>query len=100
MELSDADLRMIKWLHRQHNGWRSTRVITAVGSAVAVTWAGLALVKGDTAAGVIALLGMGAFGLSYSVGCWAGRPEISLLLKLVEQHRNEERASCEQGPRA
>ncbi len=100
MELSEADLKMIDWLRRQHDGWRSTRVITAVGSAIALVWATHALLQGETVAGVIALMGMGAFGLSYSVGCWAGRPEISLLLKLVEQHRNEERASCEQGPHA
>ncbi len=88
MKLTDADLKMINWLRRQHAGWRTTRIITAVGSSVAVGWAVLSWLQGESTAGVAALAGMGFFGLSYSVGGWAGRPEISLLLKLVE-HQQE-----------
>ncbi len=87
MELTEADLKMIKWLRRQHAGWRSTRVITAVGSAIMVGWSGLAWLHGESAIAVVALGCMGVFGLSYSLGCWAGRPEISLLLKLVEHEQ-------------
>ncbi len=92
MELTEADLKMIKWLRRQHVGWRSTRVITAIGSAVAVGWSALAWLQGESTAGVIALAAMGFFGLSYSLGGWAGRPEISLLLKLVERQREHDQS--------
>jgi hypothetical protein len=89
MELSEADVRMIKWLQRQDSAWRSTRLLTAIGSTVALGWAVLAWLRAEPSSGVIALAGMGAFGLSYAVGSWAGRPEISLLLKLIEDKRTE-----------
>src|SRR5438309_2209086 len=77
MKLTDADLKMINWLRRQHAGWRSTRVITAVGSSVAVGWAVLSWLQGESTAGVAPLAGMGFFGLSYSVG--AGRAVLRFL---------------------
>jgi hypothetical protein len=87
MELSAADLKMIGWLKRQHAAWRSTRVITAIGAVVMLVWAGLAWLRGEPSSGIIALVGMAGFCLSYSLGSWSGRPEISLLLKLIEDRR-------------
>jgi hypothetical protein len=87
MELTAADLKMINWLKRQHAGWRSTRVTTAVGAVAVLLWAGSAWMHGEPSSGIVALVGMGAFCLSYSLGSWSGRPEISLLLKLIEDRR-------------
>jgi hypothetical protein len=84
MELSAADLKMIGWLKRQHAAWQTNRVIIAIGAVVMLLWAGSAWLRGEPSSGVIALVGTGAFGLSYSFGCWSGRPEVSLLLKLIE----------------
>lgn len=87
MELTSAELKMIAWLKLQHSCWRSTRVITAVGAAAMLLWAYRAWLHGEPSSGILALVVMGAFGLSYSLGCWPGRPEITLLLKLIEERQ-------------
>ncbi len=90
MDLTAADVAMINWLKRQHAGWRSTRVITALGAIVMLLWAGSAWIHGEPSSGIVALVGMGAFCLSHSLGSWSGRPEVSLLLKLIEDRHGAE----------
>ena len=89
MELSEADLKMLKWLRRQHENWRTTRLITALGSGVVGVFALFGALTGASLFAVVALVAISTFGLSYSLGCWSGRPEISLLLKLVDHYRTQ-----------
>lgn len=82
---------MVAWLRRQHERWRATRLITSVAStAVGLfgVWQGF---RGEMAA-LIACIAVAAYGPSYSLGSWSGRPEVSLLLRLVdaEMKRAEE----------
>ena len=37
-----------------------------------------------------AMLAISAYGLSYSLGAWNGRPEVSLLLKVIDKETGTE----------
>jgi hypothetical protein len=84
MELTDRDRKMVAWLRRQDAAWKSTRIITLAGSAFAVLWAVSVFIKGKEPIAAIALFGLASYGLSYTLGSWSGRPEIALLLKLID----------------
>jgi hypothetical protein len=92
MEFTTDELKMLSRLKAQHAGWKRVRIIILVCSFGLLL---LGLVHAlDTSSEMwlcsILLVGLAARGLSYCIGGWAGRPEISLLFKLVEEHRNED----------
>lgn len=78
---------MIAWLRHQHENWRTKRlVVLAASCACGLT--GLAEFIYGIDHGLF--LGMiGFYGISRTVGNWCGRPEISLLLKLIEAQEKE-----------
>lgn len=90
MDFTESELRMLKKLRLQHKGWKTTRVIILCGSLIALAYALWRIVRGEVDASHIILFGLASAGLSYSLGGWSGRPEVSLLLKLVEAQRNED----------
>jgi hypothetical protein len=91
MEFTADELKMLSLLKGQHAGWKRVRIIILVCSLglllLGIIRALYSSPEIDLCA--ILLVGLSARGLSYCIGGWAGRPEISLLLKLVEEHRNE-----------
>jgi len=90
MEFSAKEQKMIRWLKLQQSHWHSTRVITLVGSLFVLLLAIFAIASGKSIFGGIALLGMSIYGLSYTLGNWSGRPEISLLLKLIREKESND----------
>jgi hypothetical protein len=87
MDFTPEEEKMISWLQRQHAGWRTTRIITLVASALAGCISAWEFFSAGFGALPLLLLVVATFGLSHTLGSWAGRPEISLLLKLVESAR-------------
>ena len=85
MQFTEKEKKMIRWLKLQDQQWHTTRVITLVGSILIGILAIFAFTSGNSFFAGISLFGMSAYGLSYTLGSWSGRPEISLLLKLLEE---------------
>ena len=83
-ELDDTERKILKRLRDQHNNWKSIRLMISIFSAICIVIS--MFLEQET----ILLLTIGAFGLSYSLGSWHGRPEISLLLKYVEANIKKE----------
>lgn len=90
MELNDSEKRMLRWLRGQHENWKSTRVIITVCSVFLLIGAIWGIYRGESTYSIVPWLALGGFGLSYSVACWSGRPEISLLLKLAEEAMSQQ----------
>ncbi len=88
MEFTPDEEKMISWLHRQHSAWRTTRMITLVASVLSGFFAAWEFFSTGFGALPLLLLLVAVAGLSYTLGSWAGRPEVSLLLKLVESARH------------
>ena len=84
MEFSESELRMVRWLRQQHAGWRAVRTIILTCSIVSIAFAGWLLFRVGFTGAVGFCFVIAAGGLSYTLGSWSGRPEVSLLLKLVE----------------
>ncbi len=84
MQFTNEDRKMIAWLRKQHEGWRSVRIIILVASLLCGAFAVQEFLKHGFGALPLLLILIAAYGTSYTVGSWAGRPEVSLLLKLVE----------------
>lgn len=95
MQFSDADLKMLEWLRKQHASWSAIRMIILVCSVLTMllaVWSLFSRSGSDPAEIWLLYLVLAAGGMSYTLGSWAGRPEISLLLKLVEaQQANHEK---------
>ena len=94
MEFTRDELKMISLLKIRHSGWKRVRIIILVCSLGMLLLGIHAL---GTSPGMllcsILLVGMAGGGLSYCIGGWAGRPEISLLLKLIEERQKEHGSS-------
>ena len=91
MEFTTDELKMLSRLKVQHAGWKRVRIIILVCSLGMLLLGIRALYSSpEMYLCAILLVGLAAGGLSYCIGGWAGRPEISLLLKLVEERRNED----------
>jgi hypothetical protein len=84
MQFTDEEKKMIAWLRQQHEGWRSVRMIILVASVLCALFAVWEIFKEGFGAQPLLLIVIAAYGASYTLGSWAGRPEVSLLLKLVE----------------
>ncbi len=85
MELSDRDRKLVDLLRRRETAWRSARLITLAGSVVIVFWAVSGWLRGESLAAT-ALFCIGLYLVLYTLASWDGRPEIELLLKLVDHH--------------
>ena len=92
MQFSDDELKMVRWLRRQHAHWRSTRIIILVSSMALLALAAWHYFRGTSHSLPLVLFLVAVYGLSYTLGSWAGRPEISLLLKLIETHDPDRKA--------
>ena len=86
MEFNDKELKMIEWLKTQHTAWPSMRWIILIASCICLT------VYFTGYYNDLALLVVGAMGLSHTLGSWSGRAEVSLLLKLVNESRSQDAA--------
>jgi hypothetical protein len=84
MKFTNEERQMITWLRKQHEGWRSVRMIILVASLLCAAFAAHEILQSGFGALTILLIVIAAYGASYTLGSWAGRPEVSLLLKLVE----------------
>ncbi|MCW5200941.1 hypothetical protein VU07_03950 [Desulfobulbus sp. F4] len=92
MKFTEEEQKMIALLRNQHENWRAIRVIILVSSCICGAFAIDEFFRGGSQwlfPGVMA-----AYGLSYTLGSWSGRPEISLLLKLIEEQDNKQQGSC------
>lgn len=92
MTFTEDEKRMINWLRQQHTCWRTNRIIILLGSVALIGIGILEVSRHGFQWSDILLFAFGAYGTSYTLGCWSGRPEISLLLKLVEVYEKESSA--------
>jgi hypothetical protein len=90
MNLNEHEKSMLTWLRKQHDNWKSTRVIIAIGAIILLGGAVWGIYEKYSIYSIVPWIALGAYCLSYSVTCWSGRPEISLLLKLMEDHSNRQ----------
>lgn len=84
MQFTNEEKKMIAWLRQQHEGWRTVRMIILVASVLCAVFAAWDIFRTGYGAQSLLLIVIAAYGASYTLGSWAGRPEVSLLLKLVE----------------
>lgn len=92
MQFTSDEKKMIDWLRKQHQGWPTTRVIILSGSVLCAGFAAWELFGTGWAAMPLLLICIAAYGSSYTLGSWSGRPEISLLLKLIDSQKTGPRA--------
>jgi hypothetical protein len=92
MEFTSDEEKMIASLRRQHQGWRTTRAITLASSVACAAFAAFEFYACGFGALPLLLLVIGTGGASFTLGSWAGRAEVSLLLKLVESARGRGQA--------
>ena len=84
MQFTPDEEKMIAWLRRQHAAWPTTRMITLVASILSGIFSAWEFYSAGFGALPLLFLLVAVCGLSYTVGSWSGRPEVSLLLKLVD----------------
>lgn len=94
MHFTTEDKKMIVWLQKQHENWRSVRVIILGSSALCLAFAVLEFFQRGYGALPLLLLVIAMYGASYTLGSWSGRPEISLLLKLIEAEKTSSDTSA------
>lgn len=87
MQFNEDEEKMILWLCRQHAGWKTMRVIILVSAIICLCFAIFELIYNGLGASTVLYLIVGSSGLSYSLGSWSGRAEVSLLLKLIEAEK-------------
>lgn len=90
MQFTPQEQKMITWLRQQHAGWRTTRAITLTSAILCLGFAVLEFSRSGFEAMPLLLLLISVYGASHTLGSWSGRPEISLLLKLVEAQQAEQ----------
>ena len=87
MKFTADELKMLSLLKRQHAGWKKVRIIIlACSLGMLLLSIRVLSTSKELPICAIVLAALAAYGLSYSVAGWSGRPEISLLLKLFEEH--------------
>jgi hypothetical protein len=87
MEFTKEERRMIAWLRYQHENWRTKRLVVLAASTVCGLWGLAEFIYGMDHGMFLGMIGF--YGISRTVGNWRGRPEISLLLKLIETQEKE-----------
>ena len=87
MEFTKEERRMIVWLRHQHENWWIKRLVVLAASTVCGLWGLAEFIYGMDHGMFLGMIGF--YGISRTVGNWHGRPEISLLLKLIEERQKE-----------
>lgn len=90
MKLSENEQKMVSLLRKQHEGWKTTKIIILSGSIVFFLVALYGLISGGEILLNSLVFGLSAGGFSYAIAGWFGRPEVSLLLKLIENHEKKD----------
>jgi hypothetical protein len=91
MEFTKEERRMIAWLRYQHENWRIKRLLQLAASLACCLWGLSAFISGSDLGIFVGIAGF--YILSRTIGSWHGKPEISLLLKLIDE-RQKEAQSC------
>lgn len=87
MDLTEKECRMLAWLRHQHETWRIKRLLQLAASIACCLW-GLAVFISGADLGIF--MGIAGFYIaSRTIGNWHGRPEISLLLKLIDERQKD-----------
>jgi hypothetical protein len=89
MELSREEIKMIRYLRTQHEAWHQTKWIILVGGILFSAISIYGVLKSFPLLLILPNIALSAYFLSYSIGGWNGRPEISILLKLAEIFLNQ-----------
>lgn len=87
MQMTPEEEKMVAYLRKQHANWRSTRVIVLLFSLALLGYTAWEYWSGLAVTALWPAMAISCYGLSYALGSWSGRPEISLLLKLVEDRQ-------------
>jgi hypothetical protein len=93
MELSQKEMKMIRYLRTQHEAWHQTKRIILVGGILFLAISIYGFLKSFSLLLILPNIALSAYFLSYSIGGWNGRPEISILLKLAELYLNQKEKS-------
>lgn len=86
MQFTEEEKKMIAWLRQQHEGWRSIRIIILSCSVFLGGMATWFYFRVGYGAYPLVLTLLALYGAGHTLGSWSGRPEVSLLLKLVQSH--------------
>jgi hypothetical protein len=90
MQLTEREEKMVSWLRQQHEWWWTTRVIILFFSCLLLGYVVWLYLTNTPLILYIYLIFFAFFGFSHSLGSWSGRPEISLLLKLIDESQKNE----------
>jgi hypothetical protein len=83
---------MLAWLRHQHENWWIKRLLLLAVSFFCGLY-GLAAFIANADLGIF--MGIAGFYIaSRTIGNWHGRPEISLLLKLIDEQASKQPCSC------
>ena len=91
MEFTQKEEKLLKLLKLKHENWKSTKWIIFICSVIILTFGLLSQFEIYTVYKTefpFFIIG-GLVGIAYSIGHWNGRPEVSLLLKLLEKEMME-----------
>jgi hypothetical protein len=92
MNLTEKECRMLAWLRHQHETWRIKRLFQLAASIACGLW-GLAVFISGSDLGIF--MGIAGFYIaSRTIGNWHGKPEISLLLKLIDEQTSKQPCIC------
>lgn len=90
MEFTAEERRMLAWLRHQHENWRTKRLFQLAAAIACLLYSISVFVIGSELGIFVGIAGF--YILSRTIGSWHGRPEISLLLKLIDERRKEDAA--------
>ena len=80
---------MIAWLRHQHENWRIKRLFQLAAALACLIYSLSVFVIGNDLGIFVGIAGF--YILSRTIGSWHGKPEISLLLKLIDERQKEGR---------
>lgn len=89
MEFTKEERRMLAWLRHQHENWRIKRLFQLAAAIACLLYSISVFVVGNDLGIFIGITGF--YILSRTIGSWHGKPEISLLLKLIDDRQEKER---------
>lgn len=89
MQLNEQEEKMVDWLRKQHKAWRMNRAIILVGALFMLYQGVRILWSGQSQDLSLIYFAFSFYFFSYTLGSWSGRPEISLLLRLIEEKKKD-----------
>jgi hypothetical protein len=92
MDFTEKECRMLAWLRHQHETWRIKRLFQLAASIACGLWGLAAFIFGSDLGIFMGIAGF--YIASRTIGNWHGRPEISLLLKLIDEQASKQPCSC------